>query len=130
MNRPPPPPSSSTTTAASASSTAVVEVSRPRTLLDLANDARKEVNWDPTLKITYWIKQADEFRRQATAHQRAGNVERAFVEFAKSTTILEKIKGHREYLNAVDEDQRRNLNAVRSPIPTSTLRGLHLKFLL
>ncbi|KAH0831319.1 hypothetical protein J3R83DRAFT_13967 [Lanmaoa asiatica] len=95
---------------------------RPFCIAELAERATHNL-WDPSKGLKQWLKAADGFRKAGRAYLEAGDLEAAFVEFAKAATIiLEKLPSHKEYFSLLTATQRHNLGLV-SPqyIPYSPL---------
>lgn len=93
---------------------------RPFSIAELADRATHNL-WDPSKGLKQWLKAADGFRKAGRARHEAGDLEAAFVEFAKAATIiLEKLPSHKEYFTLLTSTQRHNLGLV-SPqhIPSS-----------
>ncbi|KAG6380430.1 hypothetical protein JVT61DRAFT_8564 [Boletus reticuloceps] len=82
---------------------------RPFCIAELANRATHNL-WDPSKGLKQWLKTADGFRKAGRAYHEAGDLEAAFVEFAKAATIiLEKLPSHKEYFTLLTATQRHNL---------------------
>ncbi|KAF8452830.1 hypothetical protein L210DRAFT_3639282 [Boletus edulis BED1] len=82
---------------------------RPFCIAELANRATHNL-WDPSKGLKQWLKTADGFRKAGRAYHEAGDLEAAFVEFAKAATIiLEKLPLHKEYFTLLTPTQRHNL---------------------
>ena len=80
----------------------------PASLEELSKRAR--VDWDPSRDFKYWLKLAEKTRHAGQAYDQYGDVENAFIEYAKATTlILEKIPLHRDYMTRLDDVQRSTL---------------------
>lgn len=85
---------------------------RPFCIAELANHATHNL-WDPSKGLKQWLKAADGFRKAGRAYHEAGDLEAAFVEFAKAATIiLEKLPSHKEYFTLLTATQRHNLGLV------------------
>lgn len=85
---------------------------RPYCIAELADRATHNL-WDPSKGLKQWLKAADGFRKAGRAHYDAGDLEAAFVEFAKAATIiLEKLPSHKEYFTLLTATQRHNLGLV------------------
>ncbi|EGO01337.1 hypothetical protein SERLA73DRAFT_159766 [Serpula lacrymans var. lacrymans S7.3] len=82
---------------------------RPATIAQLADRALFNL-WDPSKGLKLWLKTADAFRKTGKAHADAGDLEAAFVEYAKAATIiLEKLPSHKDYNTLLTSTQRQNL---------------------
>ncbi|KAF8549108.1 hypothetical protein OG21DRAFT_1515534 [Imleria badia] len=82
---------------------------RPFCIAELADRATHNL-WDPSKGLKQWLKAADGFRKAGRAYHEAGDLEAAFVEFAKAATIiLEKLPSHKEYFTLLTPTQRHNL---------------------
>ncbi|KAG2356406.1 hypothetical protein BDR07DRAFT_1453429 [Suillus spraguei] len=82
---------------------------RPSTIAELSERALSNL-WDPSKGLKQWLKKADGFRKAGRAHAEAGELEEAFMEYAKSATIiLEKLPMHKEYYTLLSPTQRHNL---------------------
>ncbi|KAG1840887.1 hypothetical protein C8R48DRAFT_781620 [Suillus tomentosus] len=82
---------------------------RPSTIAELSECALSNL-WDPSKGLKQWLKKADGFRKAGRAYAEAGELEEAFMEYAKSATIiLEKLPMHKEYYTLLSPTQRHNL---------------------
>ncbi|KAG9310123.1 hypothetical protein JVU11DRAFT_9736 [Chiua virens] len=82
---------------------------RPFCIAELADRATQNL-WDPSTRLKQWLKAADGFRKAGRTYHEAGDLEAAFVEFAKAATIiLEKLPSHKEYYTLLTATQRHNL---------------------
>ncbi|KAG1730243.1 uncharacterized protein EDB91DRAFT_1157489 [Suillus paluster] len=82
---------------------------RPSTIAELSERALSNL-WDPSKGLKQWLKKADGFRKAGRAYAEAGELEEAFMEYAKSATIiLEKLPMHKEYYTLLSPTQRHNL---------------------
>lgn len=87
---------------------------RPATIAELADRARDD-HWDPSKGVKYWLKAGENYRRAGKGYVEIGDLESAFVEYAKAATIvMEKLPAHRDYMTALTPDQRHNLGLVSS----------------
>lgn len=85
---------------------------RPYCIAELADRATHNL-WDPSKGLKQWLKAADGFRKAGRACYDAGDLEAAFVEYAKAATIiLEKLPSHKEYVTLLTATQRHNLGLV------------------
>jgi USP8 dimerisation domain len=86
---------------------------RPASIEELAERA-KDDHYDGRRDLKYHLRNADKFRRTAKELVKAGDLEAAFVEFAKAATlVLEKLPYHRDYHSVLTAEQRHNLALVR-----------------
>lgn len=82
---------------------------RPLSIAELADRALNNL-WDPSRGLKQWLRAADGFRKAGRSYADAGDLEAAFVEFAKAATIiLEKLPTHKEYYTLLTGTQRHNL---------------------
>lgn len=85
---------------------------RPATIAELAERARDDL-WDPSKALKFWLRTAEKRRRAGKTYEEAGDLESAFVEYAKAATIvLEKLPSHRDYHGMLNAEQRHNLGLV------------------
>jgi len=85
---------------------------RPLTVAELSERALYNL-WDPSKGLKQWLKKADGYRKAGRAHAEALELEEAFMEYAKSATIiLEKLPMHKEYYTLLSPTQRHNLGLV------------------
>ncbi|KAF9237134.1 hypothetical protein BU15DRAFT_76242 [Melanogaster broomeanus] len=81
----------------------------PSSIPELAELALN-TEWDPSKGLKQWLKAADGLRKTGRAYHEAGDLEVAFVEFAKAATIiLERVPTHKEYYTILTPTQRHNL---------------------
>ena len=86
--------------------------SRPHSIAELADIAKQALGDDPRPFKT-WLRTAENARRDAKSFQEQGDLESAFIEYAKAATIvLEKIPGHPEYRVLLSATQRHNMGLV------------------
>ncbi|KAH7883118.1 hypothetical protein F5I97DRAFT_179639 [Phlebopus sp. FC_14] len=82
---------------------------RPHTISELADRALYNL-WDPSRGLKSWLKTAAGFRQAGNAYAKSGDLEAAFIEFAKAATIiLEKLPAHKEFDSTLTASQRHNL---------------------
>ncbi|KAF5350539.1 hypothetical protein D9756_008517 [Leucocoprinus leucothites] len=82
---------------------------RPASIGELADRAIK-FEWDASRDFKHCLRTAEGCRNQARAYQNAGDLEMAFVYFARAATIaLEKLPAHPQFKTALTEAQRDNL---------------------
>ncbi|KAF5390077.1 hypothetical protein D9757_003757 [Collybiopsis confluens] len=85
---------------------------RPKPLMisELASRAQ-QTNWDETGSFKYYLRLAEKYRKDAKEYVTKGNLEEAFVAFARSASIvLEKLPSHRDYHTALNPVQKNNLS--------------------
>jgi hypothetical protein len=86
--------------------------SRPYSIGELAERAKQILGEDPK-QFKTWLRIAENARRDAKSFQEQGDLESAFVEYAKAATIvLEKIPAHPEYRILLSTTQRHNMGLV------------------
>jgi hypothetical protein len=87
---------------------------RPASIAELAQSA-KDDNYDERRELKYHLRNAEKYRRTAKELVKVGDLENAFVEFAKAATlVLEKLPVHRDYHAVLTTEQRQNLALVRT----------------
>jgi STAM-binding protein len=85
---------------------------RPRSIAELA-DIAKESLGDDARPFKTWLRIAENARRDAKSFHEQGNVESAFIEYARAATIvLEKIPAHPDYRVVLSTTQRHNMGLV------------------
>ena len=93
--------------------------SRPHSIAELAEISKQSLG-DETRPFKTWLRIAENARRDAKAFREQGNLELAFVEYAKAATIvLEKIPNHPEYRILLSPTQRHNMGLVSYICPMS-----------
>ena len=86
--------------------------SRPYSIGELAERAKQILGEDPK-PFKAWLRIAENARRDAKGFQELGDLESAFVEYAKAATIvLEKIPAHPDYRVLLTTTQRHNMGLV------------------
>jgi hypothetical protein len=86
--------------------------SRPHSIGELAERAKQILGEEPRPFKT-WLRIAENARRDAKSFQEQGDLESAFVEYAKAATIvLEKIPAHSDYRILLSTTQRHNMGLV------------------
>lgn len=104
--------SSSAYSASAHASSSSVDHTRPRSIAELASLAQLNL-WDPSKPLKHWLRTAEKARKVGSQHVEAGNLEAAFIEFARAATIvLDRLPSHSEYHALLNADQRANLAAV------------------
>ena len=101
--------------------------SRPHSIPELAEIARQSLGNDPR-PVKTWLRTAENVRRDAKTFQEQGNLELAFVEYAKAGIIvLEKLPFHPEYRVLLNATQRHNMALVSyicPMIPITSVRSV------
>ncbi|KIK70091.1 hypothetical protein GYMLUDRAFT_53201 [Collybiopsis luxurians FD-317 M1] len=83
---------------------------RPLMISELAARAQ-QTSWDENGSFKYYLRLAEKYRKEAKDHVNNGELEEAFVAFARSASIvLEKLPSHRDYNTALSGIQRHNLS--------------------
>ncbi|KAE9398061.1 Mov34-domain-containing protein [Gymnopus androsaceus JB14] len=83
---------------------------RPAMISELAALAQ-ETSWDENGSFKYFLRLAEKYRKDAKESVARGELEDAFIAFARSASIvLEKLPGHRDYTTALNLSQRNNLS--------------------
>jgi ubiquitin carboxyl-terminal hydrolase-like protein len=86
--------------------------SRPHSIAELAERAKLFLGEDPK-PFKAWLRIAENARRDAKSFYEQGDLELAFVEYAKAATIvLEKIPAHPDYRVLLSTTQRHNMGLV------------------
>ncbi|KAL5514611.1 hypothetical protein ACEPAG_1927 [Sanghuangporus baumii] len=81
---------------------------RPASIQELAQ--RAEIKWDASRDFKYWLKVAEKARHLGQDYDLHGDLEKAFVEYARAATlILDKIPTHRDYHTRLTQIQRETL---------------------
>jgi USP8 dimerisation domain len=97
------------------------EPSRPHSILELGERVKHLLGDDPR-PFKSWLRTAETARREAKGLQEQGDLESAFVEFAKAATIvLEKIPAHPDYRVLLTPTQRHNMDLVSCFLPLLSL---------
>ncbi|GJE86374.1 AMSH-like protease [Phanerochaete sordida] len=103
--------SSSAYPSASHATSRPTDSGQPRSIAELAAQTHN-IRWDPKLPLKHWLRTAEKARKTGSSYQDAGDLEAAFLEFAKAATIVvEKLPTHRDYFTLLNADHRRNLAA-------------------
>jgi hypothetical protein len=86
--------------------------SQPHSIGELAERAKQILGEGPRPFKT-WLRIAESARRNAKSFHEQGDLESAFVEYAKAATIvLEKIPAHPDYRVLLSQTQRHNMGLV------------------
>ncbi len=89
-----------------------LEASRPHSIAELAELAKQSLG-DDARPFKTWLRIAENARRDAKSFQEQGDLESAFIEFARAATIvLEKIPSHPDYRVLLTSTQRHNMGLV------------------
>ncbi|KAH8976378.1 hypothetical protein EDB86DRAFT_2765419, partial [Lactarius hatsudake] len=85
---------------------------RPHSIAELAELAKQTLG-DEARPFKAWLRIAENARRDAKSFQEQGDLESAFIDFAKAATIvLEKIPSHPDYRVLLTSTQRHNMGLV------------------
>lgn len=88
---------------------------RPATIEELANQAKADLDDPRTQGLKNWLRVAEKARKSGQIYKDRGDIESAFVEFARAATIvLDHLPQHPEYTTLLNGEQRRNLGNVRA----------------
>lgn len=86
--------------------------SRPQTIAELAERAKQSLGGD-VRPLKAWLRIAENARRSAKNFDEQGDLDSAFVHYAKAATIvLEKIPGHPDYRVLLSTTQRHNMGLL------------------
>jgi STAM-binding protein len=86
--------------------------SPPRSITELAEIAKQSLG-DDARPFKTWLRIAENARRDAKSFHEQGDVESAFIEYARAATIvLEKIPAHPDYRVVLSTTQRHNMGLV------------------
>ena len=84
---------------------------RPAMISELTE--RANIPWDKSKGFKYHLKLAEKYRREGKEYERSGDMENAFVEFAKAASlVLELLPEHPDYFAKLKPNQRDNLRLV------------------
>lgn len=87
---------------------------RPTTISELSERALDNL-YDENKPLKHYLKVAERYRRDARDYSSKGDLENAFIYFARAATlVLDKLPTHREYYTLLNQTQRGNLNLVRT----------------
>lgn len=85
---------------------------RPATIAELAQAALDNL-WDERRDLKHYLRTAEKYRRDARKYINEGDLESAFIEFARAATlVLEKLPSHRDFHTLLNANQRHNLTLV------------------
>ena len=85
---------------------------RPASIAELAERALDNL-WDENKDLKHYLRVAEKYRRDGKEFVRTGDLENAFVHFARAATlVLEKLPLHRDYYTLLKPAQRQNLGLV------------------
>jgi len=85
---------------------------RPATIAELVERVRDNL-WDENKDLNHYLQVAGEHRRDGKEFVRTGDLENAFVQFARAATLVLKLPQHRDYYTVLNPAQRHNLALVR-----------------
>jgi hypothetical protein len=99
---------------------------RPASIAELAQHARDDLDIDDR-ELKFHLRNAEKYRRTGKELVSSGNLEAAFVEFAKAASlVLETLPAHRDYRALLSREQRHNLSLVRAPFARSQFKGCNM----
>ena len=85
---------------------------RPSSINELVERAFTNL-WDPTKDFKHWLRVAERSRNTGREYAAMGDLENAFVEYAKAATlILDKMPSHGEYAKRLNPTQKESLTLV------------------
>ena len=85
---------------------------RPASIAELAERALDNL-WDENKDLKHYLRVAEKYRREGKEFVRTGDLENAFVQFARAATlVLEKLPLHRDYYTVLKPAQRHDLGLV------------------
>jgi STAM-binding protein len=85
---------------------------RPHSIAELAECAKQSLG-DDVRPLKAWLGIAENALRDARSFCEQGDLDSAFVEYAKAaTSVLERIPAHPDYRVLLDERQRHNMGLV------------------
>jgi hypothetical protein len=85
---------------------------RPASIAELADIARDGA-CEEGQELKYYLRVAEKYRRKGKEYVEAGDLESAFIEYAKAATVvLERLPKHRDYHTLLTTAQRQNLGLV------------------
>jgi hypothetical protein len=89
-----------------------ISTAKPVTIATLAERALENI-WDERKELKHFLRIAERSRKQGKEFVTQGDLESAFVSFARAATlVLEKLPTHRDYKKLLNESQRQNLMLV------------------
>ncbi|KAJ4468738.1 hypothetical protein J3R30DRAFT_3304449 [Lentinula aciculospora] len=87
---------------------------RPAMISELAARA-SQTDWDENGAFKHFLRLAERHRKEGKEAVARGDLEEAFVAFARSASIvLEKLPAHQDYYTSLSNTQRHNLTLVRA----------------
>ena len=87
---------------------------RPATITELAERALDNL-YEEKKPLKHYLKLAERYRKDAKDYNSRGDLENAFIYFARAATLaLDKLPTHREFYALLNPTQRSNLNLVRT----------------
>ncbi|KAF8982630.1 hypothetical protein BDQ17DRAFT_1262044 [Cyathus striatus] len=85
----------------------------PSSIADLVARAMDGL-WDDSKELKHFLRLAEKYRREGKEYYEKGDLENAFVYFAKAATlVLDKIPTHRDYDVKLKPMHKNNLGLVR-----------------
>lgn len=85
---------------------------RPPTIAELAKLAIDNL-WDDRSDLKHYLRMAEKYRKDARHYASQGDLENAFVAYARAATlVLERLPHHHDYQTALNATQRHNLSLV------------------
>lgn len=98
---------------------------RPATINELAEQALEGL-WDDSKELKHYLRVAEKYRREGKESLDRGDLEPAFIAFARAATlVLEKLPNHRDYKAVLNAGQRQNLSLVRITSCDTSLSSEH-----
>jgi len=86
---------------------------RPASIAELSERALDNL-WDENKYFKHYLRVAEKCCRDGKVFVRTGDLENAFVQFARAATlVLEKLPQHRDYYTFLNPTQTQNLELVR-----------------
>ena len=86
---------------------------RPASIGELAERALDNL-WDDRKELKFYLRQAEQYRKDGKTFAAHGDHENAFVSFARAATlVLDKLPTHRDYRTMLSDKHRHNLGLVR-----------------
>ena len=89
---------------------------RPASIGELAERALDNL-WDDRKELKFYLRQAEQYRKDGKTFAAHGDHENAFVSFARAATlVLDKLPTHRDYRTMLSDKHRHNLGLVRGSL--------------
>lgn len=87
----------------------------------------QQTTWDEDGSFKYFLRLAEKYRKEAKEAVAKGELEEAFIAFARSASIvLERLPNHRDYNTTLNHSQRHNLSLVSYNSLLAPQYSLHL----